>query len=59
MIHEPKTMAEALFNMKVAMMLCNRKWTLSIKIILGHFKFLPNGKRPIFSKWMYKKKIQH
>jgi len=24
-IHEPKIMAEALFNMKVAMMLCNRK----------------------------------
>jgi hypothetical protein len=24
-IHEPKIMAKALFNMKVAMMLCNRK----------------------------------
>jgi hypothetical protein len=39
-------MAKALFNMKVAMMLCNRKWTLSIKIILWHFNFYPMERNP-------------
>ncbi len=55
-IHEPKTMAKALFNMKVAMMLCNRKWTLSIKIILGHFNFYPMERDPYFQNECIRKK---
>ncbi len=55
MIHEPKTMAEALqregcndvMQQDMNSIHKNNTWTLQL---------LPDGKRPIYSKWVYKKK---
>ncbi len=51
---------QKLSNMKVGIMLCNRRQIIFIKLIFGHFERLQDAKNePISSNWVDRNKIQH